>query len=249
VRELAEAQASKKYRLLTEFERFALAEFAGLMFTRTPAGIRLGQQHTGPKAKELMKKAALDPAIFAKHMRPGIENSGMPEHTIDAELEDARQKILAGYLDTPERPEMRLEAMFRTGLMIANSLKTKDCEIVVATRHEDFITGDTPVITQSSAGFLGTSFAGANTHVWLPLGEKLCAHWPRREGGDGWAKMPPRGVRMINRTIMQYAERYIYSGTYSSKLAETFTRIPQSVILGTTAFIPARTLEEIEDLN
>src|SRR5262249_51977274 len=150
----------------------------------------------------LMKEAALDPPLFAKQMRPAFDNSGIPKDQIEREIEKARQQVLAGALDRPESPEIRLEAMFMVGFMIANSLKKKDCELVFATRYESFITGDVPVGTQSDNGLLGSSFAKSDTHVWLPLSRKLCVHWPRPPDRYGWARMPPRGVRMLNRNVM-----------------------------------------------
>jgi hypothetical protein len=53
-----------------------------------------------------------------------------------------------------------------------------------------------------------------------------------------YGQLPPRGVRMVNRYVMRYAERFIYCSTYSQKLADKFSSVKQQIFLGKNAYIP-----------
>jgi hypothetical protein len=130
--------------------------------------------------------------------------------------------------------------MIHVGKMIADELKQYNYMIIIAPKHDNFITGDTPVVTgteQHGGIQLGTSFSAADNTVYFPIGNKVCLVW-RRGIEPGYGKLPPRGVRMVNRNLMRFAGRFIYSRKYSTRLAETFTHIKQHIELGVNAFIP-----------
>jgi hypothetical protein len=130
--------------------------------------------------------------------------------------------------------------MLHVAARIAEELHQYTCVIVLATKHESFITGDTPIVTVAEKGDkaeLGAAFAAKGTDIWFPLSAKVCLLC-RRGIEPGYGKLPPRGVRSVNRNTMRYAGRFIYSSQYSLKLAEKFTRTPQTIFLGKNAFIP-----------
>jgi len=147
---------------------------------------------------------------------------------------------LDGYYDQPDPPGFRLHAMLHVAAMIADELKKYGCMVIIAPKYENFITGDTPVVTlteENGMTQLGTAFIGEKNTVWFPISSKLCLVWKR--GIDHcYGRLPPRGVRMVNRNIMRYSERFIYGGIRSDRLRAEFDRTTQQVRFGENAYIP-----------
>jgi hypothetical protein len=237
---ILDREITKQRRLLTTAETETLRQFLALTFVRVPAGRKFDEEHAGPAAQRLLFEAAHDPQKFAAMVKdiPDDEESSEQERT-DL-VEEARQRILGGFFSEPEPPGMRLFAMLHVASMIADELKQYACRIVIAPKHENFITGDTPIVTateEHGGTHLGTSFATLDNMVWFPIANKVCLLW-RRGIEPGYGRLPPRGVRMANRNVMRFAERFIYSKSHSTRLAETFARIKQEIQLGVNAFIP-----------
>lgn len=232
-------EKSKERRLLTDSETETLRQFIGLMFTRVPAGREFDEKYAGPAARKLLTEAAQDPQKFATLVGdiPDEESTSDEEHA--KAIEDARQRIVGGFYNLPERPGWRLGAMLHTASMIADELRQRSCVIIVS-KHESFITGDTPVVTvteENGLGQLGTSFASKDSAVWFPIANKVCLLL-RRGIEPGYGRLPPRGVRGVNRNLMRYTQRFIYSSSHSTKIADQFNRIQQEIFLGRNAFIP-----------
>jgi hypothetical protein len=231
---------NRSHRHLTDSETDILRYLVALMFVRVPAGRKLDEQYIEPAVRKLLEGAAHDSRQFAELLKdvPEDENLSVEERALL--IEDVRLGILNGYYNEPPAPGFRLQAMLHVAGMIAIELQGYSCLIVLAPKHEPFITGDTPVCTATEIDGktqLGTAFADKNTAIWLPISTKVCLLWRRREE-PGFGKLPSRGVRIVKRTTMRFAERFVYSNEYSLKLAETFTRTPQMVLPGKNAFIP-----------
>lgn len=233
-------EANREHRFLTVEETKIVTHFAALTFVRVPAGRRLDENYVAPAVARIFKEAAPSKERFAALVKDIPDEEPLSEEERMLRIEDARLKILNGYCDLPEPPGMRLYAMLHVAEMIANELAKYSCMIVTAPKHESFITGDTPVVNlteRNGMTQLGTSFDGKDNTVWFPVGSKVCLLW-RRDIDPSYGKLPPRGVRMVNRNIMRYAERFIYAATYSEKLAATFATIKQEIFLGENAYIP-----------
>ncbi len=211
------------------------------MFTRVPAGREFDEKYAAPATRKLLTEAAQDPQKFAALVKdiPDPDEESLSDQEHAQVIEDARQRILGGFYDEPEHPAFRLYAMLHTASMIADELRQYSCRIV-RSKHESFITGDTPVITsieQDGGAQLGTAFASKDNVVYFPVANKICLVLCRDIESD-YAWLPPKGVRMVNRHIMRYARRFIYSEANSARLADQFDRIPQQIFLGENAFIP-----------
>ena len=231
---------TKQRRLLNSKEIEILEHFAALTFERVPAGRRLDEEYIAPAVKKLLTDAAKDPIRFAEMTKDVPEYEEVSEGERSAVIEATRQRLLDGYYDEPEPPGFRLHAMLHVARMIADELKKYSCMVVVAPKHENFITGDTPVVTlteEDGMTQLGTAFIGKNNTVWFPISSKLCLAW-KKGIEPGYVRLPPRGVRMVNRNIMRFSERFIYGSIYSEKLRSDFDRIKQLIRLGENAFIP-----------
>lgn len=240
IQEIVDRQKSKAYRHLESQELEILRRLVALTFVRVPAGRRLDREHIAPAVKKLFESAAQDPQKFAALLQDVPDNEPLSDKERADLIEDARLKILNGYHTQPEPPGLRLYAMLHVASMIAEELRQYSCLIVLAPKHDAYITGDTPVVTATEEGGkaqLGTAFGSKDTAIWFPISSKVCLAW-RRGVEPGFGKLPPRGVRMVNRNTMRYAERFIYASKYSLKLAEVFTRTKQIIVLGKNAFIP-----------
>lgn len=240
IQDIVDRAEAKSHRHLTDAETDILRYLVALMFVRVPAGRRLDEQYIEPAVRKLLEGAAHDPKRFAELLKdvPDDEHLSLQERAVL--IEDVRLRIQNGYYDEPQPPGFRLQAMLHVAGMIATELRQYSCLIVLAPRHEPFIVGDTPVCTSieiNGKTQLGTAFADKNTAIWLPISRKVCLLWKRGEE-PGFGKLPSRGVRIVNRNTMRFAERFIYSGGYSLKVAEMFTRTPQMVLPGKNAFIP-----------
>jgi len=238
---IVDRAASKSHRYLTDEETEILRKVVALMFLRVPAGRKLDKEYIAPAVRKLIEESAQDSKRFAELMKDVLD----AEHLLEPErgkfLEGMRHQILNGHYDKPEPPGFRLHAMLHVANMIVEEMHEYSCLIVLAPKHETFITGDTPVCTAVEMGKdkmqLGTAFADKDTAIWVPVSAKTCMLWKRREE-PGVGKLPPMGVRRVNRNIMRFAERFIYAGQYSLKLADRFTRTPQMIFPGKNAFIP-----------
>ncbi len=240
IQEIVDRQKSKTYRHLESWETEILRKLVALMFVRVPAGRRLDQEHVAPAVRLLLEDAARDAQKFAALLKDVPDNEPLSEKERADLIEDARLKILNGHYSQPEPPGFRLYAMLHVASMIAEELREYRCLIVLAPKHDAFITGDTPIVTVTEEGDkaqLGTSFAGKGTAIWFPVATNVCLVW-RRGIDPGYGKLPPRGVRRVNRNTMRYAERFVYASKYSLKLADVFTRTEQMIVLGKNAFIP-----------
>lgn len=237
---IVDREANGESRLLTNNENEIVAHFAALTFVRGPAGRRLNEEHIAPAVKRLFEQAAPDPQKFATLLQDVPYEEPLSAEERGTLVEDARIRILNGYFDHPEPPGLRLYAMLHVASMIADELRKYACMIVVAPKHEEFITGDTPVVNlteENGTTQLGTAFDSPKNSVWFPIASKVCLVW-HRDSGASYGKLPPRGVRMVNRNVMRYAERFIYSPKQSDKLATRLSRIKQEIFMGKNAYIP-----------
>ncbi len=232
---------TKTHRHLKDGETETLRKLVALMFVRVPAGRKYDKDYVAPAARKILEESARDPQKFAAVLRELPENEQLPAEERDKIIEDARLKILNGHYNQPQPPWNRLYAMLEVASMIADTLRQYSCVIVLAPKHEAFITGDTPIVTATELGpdkvQLGTAFANKENAIWFPISSYVCMLW-RRGIEPGYGKLPPRGVRRVNRNTMRYAERFVYCDRHSPKLAEAFTRIEQQIFLGKNAFIP-----------
>jgi uncharacterized protein DUF4238 len=227
-------------RLLTKEETQILTHFVALTFVRVPAGRKLDEEYVAPAVKRIFKEAARDKEKFAALVRDIPDAEPISETERAERIEDARLTILNGGYDNAESPAVRLYAMLHVASMIAAELRKYSCVIIKAPKHEDFITGDTPVVNlteENGMAQLGTSFDSTNNSVWFPIASKICVAW-RRGIEPMYGQLPPRGVRIVNRNVMRYAERFIYCSTYSQKLADKFSSVKQQIFLGKNAYIP-----------
>jgi hypothetical protein len=233
-------EKAKQRRLLTQDETRILTHFVALTFVRVPAGRRLDEEHIAPAVKRIFKEAARDKQKFDALIRDIPDDEPISEAERADRIENTRLKILDGAYDNSEPPAVRLYAMLHVASMIADELRKYNCMIITAPKHEDFITGDTPVVNlteENGMTQLGTSFDSTKNSVWFPIASKICVAW-RRGIDPMYGRLPPRGVRMVNRNVMRYAERFIYCSTYSQKLADKFSSVKQQIFLGKNAFIP-----------
>jgi uncharacterized protein DUF4238 len=240
VQGIVDRARTKAHRHLKDVETEILRKLVALMFVRVPAGRKYQEEHAAPAARKLLEESARDPQKFAAVTRELHDNEPLSDQQRAELIEDARLKILNGHYNQPQPPWYRLQAMLEVASMIEETLRQYSCRIVLAPKHEGFITGDTPIVTATEFGDksqLGTAFASKDTAIWFPISSKVCTLW-RRGIEAGYGKLPPRGVRMVNRNMMRYAERFAYSSQYSLKLAGVFTRIPQQIFLGKNVFIP-----------
>jgi hypothetical protein len=231
---------TKAHRHLRDAETETLRKLVALMFMRVPTGRKYNEEHAAPAARKLLEESARDPQKFAAIMKELHDNEPLSDQESTDLIEDARLKILNGHYNQPQPPWYGLYAMLEVAKMIAETLRQYSCRVVLAPKHDAFITSDTPIVTATEFGDksqLGTAFANKDNAIWFPLSTKVCMLW-RRGIEPGYGKLPPRGVRMVNRNMMRCAERFIYSSQHSLKLAEVFTRIPQQIFLGKNAFIP-----------
>ena len=141
IRGIKEREVTKSRRLLNTIELRALAEFVGVTFMRVPAGLALQDNYVAPACKQLLEDAAEDPGRFRALVLELVEGQAIDPRRLEFEIEDSRQKILTGWFKRPEPPEMRLGSMLNTGIMIADVVSTMRCQLIVAPKHESFITG------------------------------------------------------------------------------------------------------------
>lgn len=233
---IIQREKNAERRLLTASEAEIVSYFAALTFVRVPAGRRLDQEYVAPAVARICREAAQDENKFIRLMAGVLADESLSAE----EIEEARLRILDGHYEYPEPPGMRLYAMLHVARMITEELAKYSCSIIVAPQHESFITGDTPVINlteENGTTQLGTSFDGKKNSVWFPIGNKVCLVW-RRDTDPSYGRLPPRGVRMVNRNVMRYADRFLYCSRSSRKLTEVFDRVKQEIFLGKNAYIP-----------
>jgi hypothetical protein len=242
--ELNRNEQTRKRRLLTTDEKDILRRFIGVSFTRVPAFMELNEKIARPATKKILAKAASDPAGFSSLLRELLKHLELADEQIEA----TRQHILCGALSGADPPDLRLEEMFYDGELVARHLEEFDCLIIRAPRHEDFITGDVPLFTGVDRGGrmeLGWGFEHTEVSAWFPIGRKIGLLW-KRNFGDGYAQLPSRGVRIMNRNIMRFATRYIYAARYMTRTAVDFDRLRGKIRLGVDAFIPTYDNEQIK---
>lgn len=232
---------TKTHRHLKDAETEILRKLVALMFVRVPAGRKYDEEYVAPAARKILEESARDSQKFAAVIKEFPAYEQLSDQERDEVIEDARLQILTGHYNQPQPAWYRLYAMLQVASMIADTLRQYSCLIVLAPKHEAFITGDTPIVTATELGpdrvQLGTAFANKDNAIWFPISSNICMLW-RRGIEPGYGKLPPRGVRKVNRNTMRYAERFVYSARYSLKLAEVFTRIPQQIFLGKNVFVP-----------
>jgi hypothetical protein len=232
--------STNSHRYPTNDETKILRKLVALMFLRVPAGRNLDAEHIAPAVRKLFETEARDPKRFAELLKDVPDDEPLSAKERAELIENVRLRILNGFYNEPEPPGFRFYAMLHVANMIAEELRSYSCLIVLAPKHESFLTGDTPVWTgiEKGAGMqLGTAFADRDTSVWLPISNKICLLWKRGQK-RGFAKIPPRGVRIMNRNVMRFTERFLYASQYSLKLADRYTRTPQMIFPGKNAFIP-----------
>jgi hypothetical protein len=143
---------NKAHRHLEEAETEILRKLVALMFVRVPAGRKYDREYVAPAARKILEESARDPHKFAAVLRELPENEQLSDQERDKVIEDARLKILNGHYNQPQPAWYRLYAMLEVASMIAETLRQYSCLIVLAPKHEAFITGDTPIVTATKVG-------------------------------------------------------------------------------------------------
>lgn len=234
-------EQSKNRRHLYEEERQTLAEFVGITFARTPAALQLAKEKIAPASKAMLKRIIGSPEELWDLAREFVERQNLPPDQIARVTEDVCEQVKSGALEREEPPALRLQSMFYTGLMIAEEVAQMNCVVLLAPKHDSFITADVPMFNGTDIGTgirLGTAFNDPKTHVWFPVASKVCL-WFGRDIEPGYGRLKiPTGVKYVNRHLMRHTKRFIYSGRCSEKLAAAFARLQHEIKYGENAFVP-----------
>jgi len=222
-------------RLFTSKEREALAQFMGVMFTRTPAAMKYSEEVAGPAANRIVLKLATDAEQFAAIW---TELTGdAPEAPF---AEEARQKILNGWYEKNETKDDSVVSMLAVGQMAAEEMANLHWQVIRTSRHAAFITSDFPIIGARREGnrvSLGVGFTHPNSDFFFPLSRSLMLRMASDlEEGHGY--IPPRGARLANGYFMRYAEKRIFASVRSDRILSEFERLHGEVRLGFNALVP-----------
>lgn len=222
-------------RLFTPKERESLAQFIGVMFTRTPLAMKYSEEVAGPAAHKIILKMADNAERFAAFWKEYAGDA--PEAAFP---EEARLKILDGWYEKNSIKDERVVSMLATAQIAAEAMVNMHWQVIRTSRHEPFITCDFPVIGARREGdrvSLGVGFTHPNSDFWFPLSRIFMLRMAV-DIEEGHASIPPRGARIMNGFLMRYAEKRVFASVRSRRILADFERLRGEVKLGVNALVP-----------
>lgn len=206
-----------------------LAFFLALMFFRVPTGRSC--------IDELTERAlAQDEDQFKKDCEVILgktESSGS--------IEQLRQAFLSEQSQPKPSRGLNLERMFQAAEQLTPYLHALPWQILCTDGHAAFLTSDNPIFTvlpcEPGKAGLGAGFGRPGVEIYFPLGSKHCLRITSNQRA-GRVPLEGRRVRLINKTLMMFARRFLYASEKSSKIEDLFTRIGCQIVYGKNAFLP-----------
>jgi hypothetical protein len=222
-------------RLFTSAEKQALAAFVGLMFTRTPAAIEYSKTYAAAASHKMIENMAHDRNKWADMWAGIYGDSSTPE------CEASRIEVLNGALDRLLHVDDEVMSMFVTAEMTTENLLQMGWQLVGTSKHENFMTSDFPIVgcEEGREGTrLSLDFTAPDVHFFFPLSSRYCLRMSRslEDGFHGY--LPPRGVRILNRWLMQLTDRRIYGAVRSPRVKEEFERLYGRLKRGVNIMVP-----------
>ena len=215
----------KREHVLAPSERDWLAVFLGTMYLRTPAGRKWHNERVAPTASQLIAEAAATPESFAS-----LFHGVYDPNKYQVDVETIRKGVLEGKHEAlAKRPDLNAAAMIEVGYMIAEVLVQLDWQVVHGDGSQFFITSDSPVIPEvrddakeMTYFWMGVERPGVN--VWFPISRTVCLRI-KRGVGSGLCRLPDRGIRMVNKSLMRCAHQRIYAAEHSAKIEALFNKL------------------------
>ncbi|MGD0576867.1 MAG: DUF4238 domain-containing protein [Candidatus Staskawiczbacteria bacterium] len=219
---------------LTGQEKFDLAYFLAMQAARTPAFRELQKKQAEEFAKLNMKARASNKDILARDLeRTRKENPGLP----DVSVEDMQDFIMNDRykLDWGKKNDNYfLKQAIELGDHIFPTVAMKD--ILMLKSEFEFITSDYPVMLISdpsippfwAGGFLHSGILfpiGKNTALFLK--NPLKPTQPPAADEQivvGYKKIAPAFARWVNKTVIGYTERFLFSSSLEPKIKEIFDK-------------------------
>lgn len=211
-------------RAFSRDDRVLFAAFVALMFTRGPK-FRPEAEHIGEAlARKFANELASDPGAFEKKIE---EVLGGPFEQTEA----LRQAILSGDYEA----KAWAGTIFHMMGIGAQNLDKRLLEMQWAFREADhavpFITSDSPVVLNRPKTVHGRTPAVPDTlEVLFPVSPRLLFA-ATYDGHVRDGKMAPCPCRQINRAVIQWAHKYVYSPAAVSAFARRLNEERRRLLL------------------
>jgi len=213
---------------LNEKERGALSQFIAFLATRTLA-FDIWQRNM---SIEMLKQLMVERAKNKNHLKTSFEKVGI-KFGNERELEDMRQSIL----DFDKHFKVELKGgrgdFFKTSVQLAMDLTPiifyKHWHLLVNNGSRVFITSDNPVPRQKARNVPSMFNSGfAFGTVIFPLSPTLCLLMRHEPLSNEIITVNRSQGEAINRSIMLFSEKFIYSNINSQDLKRMYKNIPES---------------------
>jgi hypothetical protein len=214
---------------LNDNEKAFLSQFVALLATRTPA-FDLWQRNL---EIEVMKKICQEIAKNPNALKQNFENAGIKIKD-NKDFEEMRKSILEFDKHFKVEIEGGKSYFFQRAIELAcNHLAPiifyKKWHLLINHTSRAFITSDNPVTFQRSKGVpwpFNSGFAGGV--IILTLSPNICLLLRNISLKEQIISVNRAQVEKINRSVMLFAEKYIYANLKSKDIKQAYDNIPEN---------------------
>ncbi len=189
-------------------ERLDLVAGIALMRCRAPVQI-----HNTAMQGDLSNQMWFLNTLNTDQARAAYIKSGIPAAEVDAEIEVDRRKLLSGelWLGIEDQRQAGLES-FQFTEMLAAALSQMRMRLIHVYRKDVFITSDNPVVVNVPGFHRGEGISQTkDTEVWFPISYNRGILLDHREGPDGIEYFGHSQSISLNRRILKWCHRFVYS--------------------------------------
>lgn len=201
-------------------DRVVLAAVAAVMRCRSPV-----QMHNFAAYGDMCNQIWAFNMLKAPHVLAAYMEGGMSKEDAEAAIDADREELLKGELRVEVSDERRfgLESLKHVQPVIETLMQLR-MRLIRAYRTDVFVTSDNPVVVHVPDDPRGEGLTQTpQTEIWFPISHNRGLLFDQRPGRDGVEQAGHSQTIVLNRRIVKWSYRFVYSPQKIDWLASAVT--------------------------